>query len=421
MIDQNPKLSKSDTKLLLRYVTAHDQAQNIAKLIGVAPARISEGKKGEWQLPKDSAEKLYQNYGRPQAAPGIYLVSEVWTSLQEVIETTEQVLLARQWLRAKKALQSQQAMDILKKCLLPIEVNSYINDSSYKVDSNVAERLYHIIHDAEFQQWYAENRSVEEVRDYGDIDHYGVEEDGLFTRNSKQELPGREIFDAILSRHGLVFPAFQHEMRHTDVWIFLLLICELSLYSSDRVLFEEKGLDLNVDSVVSDEISDRAKEIECVIVGEEVWHSSSWLDSEISHESPQFFNELGDASVRHKASYKKFDELLDVFPERFNKVSVKLIINQNLEYHLAVELNLYRAFYNLGYFLRENESLRLLPDSEFDCICTRRFVIRDLPSDQVVETVKKLSEWLGAKDIGLSSLKSELARNGGFVPEVKYI
>lgn len=414
MIDQNPKLSKSDTKLLLRYATAHDQAQNIAQLIGVAPARISEGKKGEWQLPKDSAEKIYQDYGRPQAAPGIYLYAEVWTSLQEVIETTEQILLLRQWQRVDEALKSHQMRDLVEKCILP---SGDQHDIPLK---DLHGRLLSLVEDPLFKEWYLENRHFEIERDYSDIRSAGSERDGLFFKTDRAVTAYGNGHNELLGKHGLYFPAGRMFMDATDVWIFVLFLCELSIVDRERFSVDSNGLGVDLRNVVSDEIVSRSKQLECVVVGESVWKKSSWLKTELIHKNPDFFNNLGDVSSRYSREAKGCDKFLDIFPEKFNRVSLDLIINKDLEYHLVVELSLKRNFESFK-FMKEHEVSGFVNESELYRIRERKIIIKNIASDVLVDTVVELADWLNVDDIDLSSLKTEIVLNGGFVPGALYL
>lgn len=420
MIDQNPKLSKSDTKLLLRYATAHDQAQNIARLIGAAPARISEGKKGEWQLSQESAEILYREYGHPRGSSGIYLVSEVWTSLQEVIETTEQVFLSRQWQRISEALKSKQMRGILEKCFLPYEKHFIYDRFNFDQSATLIERLFNFISDSSLQQWYRENRYIEEARGHTKRIVSGYEPDGLFLGSdgmtSLTDIDTRRL----LSKHGLHFTPTVRDSFQTDVWIFLLFLCELSLFSDDRLLLGNNELEIDLDRVVSDEICKKERQVECVVVGEKVWQRESWLKKDFSHEDPQFFKGLGDISSKYVAFPGGCEKIMEAFPEKFNFVDLYLVINKDLEYHLIVSLK-WMVSLNVDYPIENRESFGNLDNGDFLCIRTRDFLVKDVVADEILDTILKLAEWLQIEDIGLPSLKSEIAINGGYVAGAQYI
>lgn len=420
MIDQNPKLSKSDTKLLLQHATVHDQAQNVARYIKVAPARISEGKKGEWQLPKESAEMLYQRYGRPRAEAGIYLNGEVWTSLQEIMETSEQIFLARQWQHAKAALQSEQTTEILKKCLLLKEKPGYYISLSAAEVSTLFERLFKLLSDSRFKQWYRDNRRMEEDRAKIRRRVSTYAHDGLFFGPREAPSVAEGNAQSLLFEYDLYFPSIRPELKEMDVWIFLLFMCELSVHSEGRLLLGPDGLDLDLAGVVSEEIFEKKRQIECVVIGEKVWQRESWLIQDFTHKDPVFFKDLGDIADKYVSSTSGCEEIMAVYPARFNYVDLTLVMNKELEYHLIVELR-WLASFDMDFDLTDRTSSWALNGRDFYCIEKRIFVIQSIPGDAIVETITKLSEWLSVKDINIASLKSEIASNGGFVAGARYI
>jgi hypothetical protein len=67
-------ISHEETRSLLKRCTQEKQNKEVAKIIGVAEARISEGKKGDWRLSQEQKDKLINEFGFEQLHKGRYLL-----------------------------------------------------------------------------------------------------------------------------------------------------------------------------------------------------------------------------------------------------------------------------------------------------------------------------------------------------------
>lgn len=414
------KLERSETKALLRHATAQSSTKEVAALIKVPDARVSEGKQGKWHLPRESAEKLYEAFGRPLAAAGTYLKCEVWESFEESKKEADSVSRWRQLQRISEFLYHSDFINALE-VIFKTEGCAPIT-----LPETVVERVVQLIQDKDFCSWYRNNKISLSAGKEGES-------------NGEQTSPGKFLpfflpavssdngvgFQEILSRHGLTPTLQWRSSSFSEPELVFCLLAELAIQHEEICETDElcaSSLNPLMDTLPDISVASDGRPKEVVITGDVIWEKSKWLPDEKLMSSILPFTGLPDMIGRLKIMDYKYQLLYGVLPDRFNHLNMRLVITKSLDYHLLLTLSQQRAP-DLTVHMRENELISAdISSMDFvEWIPPRIMVIRDVKSENLFQVINEINAWLEIPSFHLDDLKREIAQNGGYVHGALYL
>lgn len=414
------KLEKSETIALLRHATAQSSTKEVAALIKVPDARVSEGKQGKWHLPRESADKLYEMFGRPLAAAGLYLKCEVWNSLEELQNEANNVSRWRQWRRISNLLRHNDFTNILSS-LIQVDEHSLTTPPE-----TVLKGVIHLVQDNDFCSWYRNNKLM--------IYREKENEGGGWQKKRGNTLP--YFASSVSSDNGLEFPEIlaRHGLAPTLEWrlsplpepeLTFLLLAEIALRREEVVeasgLGEENPYSLK--GFLSEvPVNDKGIPKEVVVTGDIIWEKFNWLTAEKPMAAVLPFSGLPDITGKLQVVDEKYKRFYSVLPDSFNHLQMQVAITKSLDYNLILTLSQQRAP-GLSEHMRENKLMSAdINSMDFvEWIPPRTMVIRDVKSESLFDLINEVNAWLEIAPFPLDGLKREIAQNGGYVHGALYL
>lgn len=377
------KLGKTDTRNLLRHATAHASTREVALFLGVSDTRISEGKSGKWQLSHEQAVKLYEEYGQPLAAAGLFTYAELWQSTDDFIDNFKSISEWRQYCRIKTVLFS----DALKEYSSYL-INSDNYDSLYRIES-----LLKLITDETFQDSINTSRS-EYIRT---ADRY----------HSYNYIETKHIID-VLKLHNVEFMSGGDEL-YKKFWLDMLSVLYQEKIKHESNLEKPTGLgellqEFSIGSTCVDSLSFLEKGL--VITGDEVWNDSNQLNENFKEKCTGIINLTYE--MRNGSSIGGYppcdgDTTRSICSDYFVNFKISVYITKKLNYYFYIELEDKNKF------------------DHFKSSMGRRIVIKNNNSLNVFNEIQKIYDFFNIKRIPLDLIKIRMAENGGYIPGAMYL
>lgn len=340
-ISDHHKLSKIETRNLLRHATAQSSTREVALLIGVADPRISEGKEGKWQLNIEQANKIRSEHGEPRAAAGMFVYGELWQSIEELITYATEVAKWRQWQRIVRVLTHSNFGHSIDQLV-------YLNNQSLSKKSDKLLALFALTNEPEFITWFTKSKeSLKQNTKYSHSDDWE-----------------KEKLQDIAQGNGFIFDFYSIRNKSELAILLLLLGC---LKEQEHPIQEKTGYspfdlfklqDKQLLPALPDKIRSPATEREMVVTGDVVWDDLLSLEGVPKQES---MLQLG-ISYRHidSAGFKFFFEppLKTICQDEFNYAAIRVMLTKDLNYHMIINLESSKRMQQCRYHNEADELIR---------------------------------------------------------------
>ncbi|MBS9403293.1 hypothetical protein KG088_06595 [Halomonas sp. TRM85114] len=414
MDNTNGKLSKIDTRNLLRHATARSSTKTVAAMIDVPGPRISEGKRGEWQLSIKAADKLREMFGSPLAEAGLFLECEVWETLEDLQAESDSVARWRQWQRVVAAVRHPELQLILA---------SLVSPEQSAGGARVSEPLGSLLQDAELVSWYHNSKMTLSDAEASSRDRRS-RSFPLSLSSPVLSESGLKITE-ILQRHGLMPHWEWHTsplMKHS---LTLILLAELACNRQQIGELSNVSEELYQPFITPwPEIDkpDQAHPIETVVTGDIIWRERAWIAPSMCSAAVLPLAGLPDVTAWLTSVDYELRWLTGILPDRFNHLDLQVAMTENLNYHLVLTLSLQRAVGSACHMEEERLFSANLDDDMFvEWISARHMVVREVKSGDLFDTIDRIHRWLGLIPPETYTLKREIARNGGYLAGVLYL
>lgn len=408
------KLSKIDTRNLLRHAAALSSTGAVANMIDVEPSRVSEGKKGNWQLPREKADKLREKFGTPLAEPGLYLECEVWDTLEELKAESDRVARWRQWQRIKTVADCPEMQSILA---------SLIGSDQGSGCATVRDDLGSLLQDDEFVSWY-QNRKRALLDVKADKESW-YRNGALLSLSPKVFLEGELKITGILESNGLMPQLEWHRDRLIEHTLTLILLAELACHRQDiseLAQLPEDNFQPFVTSWPNIEAPERAHPQETVVTGDIIWRERVWIEPLMRTEAVLPLENLPEMTGWLDSNDTKLIWLTSILPDRYNHLDLQVAMTPNLNYHLVLTLSLQRAICSSSHMKEYRLSADLESNELFvEWVPARQMVIREVKSERLFNVINQIHDWLGLTPPETYSLKQEIAKYGGYLSGVLYL
>lgn len=414
MIRNNNKLGKIDTRNLLRHATARSSTKTVATMLGVADTRISEGKRGDWQLTREHAEKLRVEFGSPLSEAGLFLHCEVWDSLGDMQIESDGIYRCRQWHRVMEVIHHPEFWPILA---------SLVGAEQNADREMIRNRIGSMLQDAELVSWYHNCKETLSCESYS----FALQGRGAPLSLSSSVLSDSGInITEIIQRHCLM-PSLEwyveHQLKHH---LTLILLGELASNRSTLSELTESPDDSFrpfVDPWPAIDVPQKATLQEVVMTGDIIWRERTWITPPMVPMAimPLTGISLSDLTSRLASQSYSLQWLIGFFPDQHNHLDLQVAMTKHLNYHLLLTLSLQDNMVPTINRLEDQLSANLEEGFFVEWLPARQVVIRDVKSDKLLDVIHQVYSWLGLPSAETFSLKREIAQNGGYLPGALYL
>ncbi|XKH61894.1 hypothetical protein LG290_16520 (plasmid) [Halomonas sediminis] len=412
----NKKLSKIDTRNLLRHATMRSSTKDVAALIGVADSRISEGKDERWQLSLEAAAKLRTEFGTPLAEAGLFLECEVWDTLEGLQAESDSVARGRQWQRIMTVLQYSELQRILA---------SLVSPEQSAGGARLRKHLGALLQDAEFVSWYHYNKMTLSDAEAGSGSWQGRNSPLLSLSSPVLSEGGLKITE-ILQRHGLMSGLKWHTEQLIEHRLTLILLAELACNRqeiSELANLSEDAFQPFLTPWPDINTPQHARSQETVVTGDIIWRSYSWISPPMRPAAVLPLEGLPEPTSWLTSVDYDLRWLTAFLPDQFNHLDLQVVMTKHLHYHLVLTLSLQRAMMGSSCHMEEHRLLSTNLDDgmTLEWIPARQIVIREVKSEGLFDAIGEIHRWLGLTPPETYSLKREIAQNGGYLAGVLYL
>lgn len=408
MNSTNKKLSKIETRNLLRHASALSSTGIVADMIDVPATRISEGKRGDWQLTVENADKLRAKFGMPLAEAGLFLKCEVWDSLEAMQAESDAIARWRQWQRLMAIIRHSDFRSILGS-LLGAEKSADV--------ALIRDHIGTLLQDTELVSWYHNCKEMLAHEAHSSI---------LQARGAPLSLSSSVLSDGdlkimeIVGGHGLTPRLEWYTNHHWKHQLTLILLAELAcnrLAISELSGHPEGTFRPFVDSWPAIDAPPEAHSQEVVVTGDIIWKERAWITPLKRFSSVLPLAGLPDLSSWLTSQEYDLQWLTGFLPDQFNHLELQVAMTKHLNYHLVLTLSLQRD----GLHSRGQQSASLDDSIFVEWIPARQAIIRDVKSEELFDTIGQIYRWLGLPFPEILSLKREIANNGGYLSGALYL
>ncbi|TNE94836.1 hypothetical protein [Porticoccus sp.] len=409
------KLSNEETKRLLDHACSAAQmtATKVADILDVPAPRISEGRNMAWRLNQTQADKLTEKFGRPRGKAGIFIRAERRESIQHFLDNEKPLSEYRHFKRAKAFFDSQEFQNKLADALqLSDESPSLLQSIEKKRQSKTAENrksrldiLFSIMQTPEFARWLSSagvylNRLCDTYDDLNEIyrmmgasTYYAIDDlPNIDPQGSNENLSSENSLDEILRSHSLNIQQLG-AMR-----LFLVGALEQSLRGPTS----------------SNQTAESLTEMhEYVITGQKIWSYTGafsepkrgeiGIDNEHLPEikngpdwTPLLTGDYSSLLSTHLAPEQKATPLSVDF---WTTYEATLFMNDNCDYAFWLSL-------------ASDRQLK----GEIIHFPTRNIVVPFISGSELFKELEKIRAWLTLPELPLITIKTDIAKHGGYLP-----
>jgi len=411
------KLSNEETKRLLDHACSAAQmtAAKVADFLEVPATRISEGRNMAWRLNQTLADKLTEKFGRPRGKPGIFIRAERRKNIQHFLDNEKTLSGYRHFKRVKTFFDSQEFRNKLADALqLSDEGPSLLESMEKKRQSKTAENrknkldiLFSVMQTPVFARWLSSaNVYLSRLCDtYGDLNeicgmmqgstYYAIDDlHNIDPQGSNENLSTENSLDEILRSHSLNI----HQLG--AMRLFLVGVLEQCL----RGPASNKHTAENPDNLTEMH--------EYVITGKKIWSDTGAFAEpkrgEIGLDNEHFpdikngtdWTPLltGDYSSLFRTHFAPGQKATPLSVDLWTTYEVTLFMNENCDYSLLLSL----------------ASDRQVGD-EIVHVPERNVVFPVIAASVLFKELEKIRAWLTLPELPLDTIKTDIAKHGGYL------